>query len=69
MNIMVFELSRDLVNPIPDRCSTKLCVEDNIGEGIHIHWRNLTLGFTIKDFETFTNNLEQAEKGLPDGNC
>ena len=34
----------------PKLCAGRLQIEDNIGEGIHIHYRNFRLDFTIRDF-------------------
>ena len=43
--------------------NNRLDIEDNIGEGIHIHYKNLRLDFTIKDYielaKAFDTSLRQ----------
>jgi hypothetical protein len=39
---------------------TRLDIEDNIGEGIHLHYRNFRLDYTIKDFLSFASAVEQS---------
>ncbi len=41
MNIFIDELATSRVAPRPDVASRKFVVEDNVGESIHIHLRNL----------------------------
>ncbi len=68
MNIFVRELVRDQVEAEPDQTSTKLVVEDNVGEGIHVHWRNIRLEMSIEDYQHFHNNMASALKKIEDGN-
>ena len=42
----------------------RLQIEDNIGEGIHIHYRNFRLDYTIKDMLRFSDACEQALNNL-----
>lgn len=67
MNVFVYELARGKTSKIPASSPEKLVVEDNIGEGIHIHWRNIRLDMSIKDFETFAKNIELSLKEIDDG--
>ena len=45
----------------------RLDIEDNIGEGIHIHYKNFRFDLTIKDFIKFDTSLhvinEMNQKG------
>ena len=38
----------------------RLDIEDNIGEGIHIHYKNMRLDFTIKDFLHLAEACDKA---------
>ena len=38
------------------RENQRLDIEDNIGEGIHIHYKNFRFDLTIKDFIKFANH-------------
>lgn len=49
----------------PKLCASRLQIEDNIGEGIHIHYRNFRLDFSIRDFYVFADACEKALKELP----
>lgn len=68
MNIFVNLLASDQVDPEPRIAATKFDVEDNVGESVHIHLRNLRLEMSIDDFERFTDNLVAARKELDNGN-
>tara|TARA_R110000824_G_scaffold50135_5_gene140279 strand:+ start:294 stop:1208 length:915 start_codon:yes stop_codon:yes gene_type:complete len=58
VNAGVIVLSTDqLQNTIQDK---RLDVEDNVGENIHIHYRNLRFDFTIRDFIELAKACEQG---------
>jgi hypothetical protein len=38
----------------------RLDIEDNIGEGIHIHYKNFRLDYTIKDMISIAEACEKA---------
>ena len=61
MNVFVYELARGIIQETPDIGLKKLTVEDNIGEGIHIHFRNIRLDMSIKDFNAFAENIEHGQ--------
>ncbi|MFD1562843.1 hypothetical protein ACFR99_04695 [Haloarchaeobius amylolyticus] len=67
MNVFIQMLASDSVDPTPDIVPTKFVVEDNIGEGIHVHLRNTRIEMSIDDFETFTENVTAAQKQLNHG--
>lgn len=67
MNIFVQRLSRASVSTSPDLRPTDLVVEDNVGEGVHLHLRNTRLEMSIDDFETFAAAVVEAHTELEDG--
>ncbi len=68
MNVFIQMLASDSVDPAPDVVPTKFVVEDNIGEGIHVHLRNTRIEMSIEDFETFAENVTAANERLNHGN-
>ena len=58
INVGVILLSQRRLN------GERLDIEDNIGEGIHIHYRNFRLDFTIRDFCTFADACDKAIKEM-----
>tara|TARA_R110002051_G_scaffold324354_1_gene421241 strand:- start:674 stop:889 length:216 start_codon:yes stop_codon:yes gene_type:complete len=38
----------------------RLDIEDNIGEGIHIHYKNIRLDYTVKELLSFAKACEEA---------
>ena len=38
----------------------RLDIEDNIGEGIHIHYKNFRLDYSIKDLISLSEACEEA---------
>lgn len=64
MNIFVQLLASDVVEPEPHIAATKLDVEDNVGESIHVHLRNVRVEMSIEDFEQFTDELIAAREAL-----
>ena len=67
MNIFVECLEDGKLPAEPDLASEKLVVEDNVGEGIHVHIRNVRLEMSIEDFRTFANELACAQRELTNG--
>lgn len=59
-NIGVITLAKDRIDATPIFCSTRLQIEDNIGESIHIHWRNIRFDYSIKDFNIFCEGIKLA---------
>jgi hypothetical protein len=58
VNAGVVVLSTDrLQNTI---MNDRLDIEDNIGEGIHIHYKNVRMDFTIKDFLKFAEACDES---------
>lgn len=68
MNVFIQMLAADSVDPQPDVEPTKFVVEDNIGEGIHVHVRNVRFDMSIEDFDTFSRNVIAAQEQLSHGN-
>ena len=54
---MVLLSSKQLSAPI---MNTRLDIEDNIGESIHIHYKNLRLDFTVEDFIELAKACDQS---------
>lgn len=67
MNIFVQELRRASVDSSADKRPQDLVVEDNIGEGVHIHLRNMRLEMSIDDFQRFAAAVENAQGELERG--
>ena len=68
MNIFIRELASENVEDTPDIASSKLIVEDNIGESVHVHWRNVRFEMSVEDYCTFAEKISNAKKNLEDGN-
>jgi hypothetical protein len=64
MNPFVRAIGQGEIADSPDLNDSKLVVEDNIGESIHIHFRNTRLEFTIEEFIQFADAIEQASDEL-----
>ena len=50
MNVGVIKLFKDTISSSPKLYARRLQIEDNIGEAIHIHYRNFRLDLTVRDF-------------------
>ncbi len=68
MNIFVQELARSELSE-PEHHLTKLVVEDNIGESVHVHVRNFRLEMSIEDFQVFAEAIDEAGQEFNHGNC
>jgi hypothetical protein len=64
MNPFVRAIGQGEISDSPDLNDSKLVVEDNIGESIHIHFRNTRLEFTVEEFLQFADAVEQASDEL-----
>ena len=64
MNIMVIELAHRKIGTQPVRHKRNLKIEDNVGECIHIHYRNLRLDLSINDFLAFADQVALADGKL-----
>jgi hypothetical protein len=49
-NLGVIILYNQEVIDGPFKADHRFAIEDNIGEGIHIHYKNMRLDFTVSDF-------------------
>lgn len=43
---------------------SRLEIEDNIGEGIHIHYKNLRLDYTVEEFLNFSQSCRESLEKL-----
>lgn len=68
MNVFIQLLASDRLNPKPDNATTKFDIEDNVGEGIHIHLRNIRIEMSVADFEVFAEKTISAQEELENGN-
>jgi Cu2+-containing amine oxidase len=59
MNMLLHLLAKDSLDSSP-KSATKLAVEDNVGESIHIHIRNVRLEMSIDDYMEFADEVESA---------
>jgi hypothetical protein len=64
MNTMVYKLSGKIIPGKPSRCPRKLTIDDNIGESVHLHYRNFRIEFRVKDYLKFAENIALAKKNL-----
>lgn len=64
MNVFAYPLIRDEVPSEPELTPTKFVVDDNIGEAVHIHLRNVRLELSVEDFATFAAEMERAVEVL-----
>ena len=42
----------------------RFCIEDNIGESIHIHYKNIRLDLTTKEFSELASQMENCIDSL-----
>ncbi len=62
MNPFSYILSKKEVSKTPEIGGSKFTVDDNIGESIHIHYRNLRFEMSVDEFLEFAEKVENAEK-------
>ena len=64
MNPFLIKLSESELKKFPELSSEKFVVEDNIGEDIHIHYRNMRIEMSINEFREFANQVRNAKEEL-----
>ena len=69
MNVFSHLVAEGDISETPGKAPDKFQIDDNIGESVHIHYRNVRLEFSIDDYIAFANELEKATERLDDGNC
>jgi len=67
MNVMYYLLADGKLESEPSS-PQKLTIEDNIGESIHIHLRNIRLEMTVEDFVKFAEKIGDGAEVLQNGN-
>lgn len=68
MNVFSYDLAEGDIEPTPELDARKFVVDDNVGEAIHIHYRNVRFEFSVDDFRRFAEECESAVEVLEDGN-
>ena len=66
MNIFVEKLAE---GELPDlkHHENKLVVEDNVGESIHVHIRDVRIEMTVEDYLVFASAMKDAKQKLENG--
>lgn len=60
MNVFTYVLSEGNIEEKPELDADKFVVDDNIGEAVHIHYRNTRVEYSIEDFIRFAEECEEA---------
>ena len=60
MNVFSYILAKGHLDSSPDLHKTKFVVDDNVGESVHIHYRNIRIEMTVDDFDMLAENVVQA---------
>jgi hypothetical protein len=68
MNVFSYDLAAGDIDPEPALDARKFVVDDNVGEAVHIHYRNVRFEFSVEDFRRFAEECESAMEVLDDGN-
>lgn len=64
MNVFVQELAKREYKSSGDLSWSDIVVEDNVGEGIHIHFWSVRLETSLEDFEKMVEEFESAAREL-----
>ena len=67
MNVFVEELAKAQIKRGNGGSGYTVVIEDNVGECIHIHIWQLRIDLTVRDFQTFAENVIQAKELLSHG--
>ena len=66
MGQVLILLAQREIAPTPNLQKTRLQIEENVGEDIHIHYRNLRFEMTQDEFKQFAESIIEAYKRLKD---
>lgn len=64
MGQVVILLAQKPVKSSPDLQNTRLQIEENVGEDIHIHYRDLRFEMTKNEFKIFASVIKEALERL-----
>jgi len=64
MGQILILLAQKNIESSPKRQNTRLQVEENVGEDIHIHFRELRLELTKGEFKVFASTMKEAYERL-----
>jgi len=64
MNPFVLKLSEGKISKSPQKSPEKFVIEDNIGENIHIHYRNTRFEMTIEEYRNFATSVIEAKEEI-----
>lgn len=67
MNVFSYVLSEDSVEPEPAVTPRKFVIEDNVGESIHIHMRNIRIELSVDEFDKFADAVGESIEVLDNG--
>jgi len=66
MGQILILLAQRQIEPAPKLYNTRLQVEENVGEDIHIHFRSMRFEFTKDEFKVFAHAMKEAYERLID---
>ena len=61
MGQILILLAQRHIKPANELYNTRLQIEENVGEDIHIHFRNLRFEFTKDEFKEFASAVTEAQ--------
>ncbi len=64
MGTILILLGQKTIKPAPALQNTRLQIEENVGEAIHIHYRDLRFEFTKEEFKIFASTIDEAHKRM-----
>ncbi len=64
MGQILILLAQKAIQSSPALQSTRLQIEENVGEAIHIHYRDLRFELTRAEFIAFASAIDEAHKRM-----
>jgi len=69
MGQILILLAQRQLKPQNDLYNTRLQIEENVGEDIHIHFRGLRFEFTKDEFKEFGSAIKEAYERLEENDA